>query len=400
MDPRSLLLARIDALWRELVQVEESVASPQLDKALRERVGPWFDQELSREKLRVEGLRKETANNEPLETCWTKFRTRESRSRKLFDETLAFIQGALSRAAKADEGLCVMADRLLEDLSHWSDAGWNRFTLLDTGEFYGEAAEIIRVRFPETSIWSLPLAAHEFGHYLGPELREKGAGDDEYPLRKMLEKADERHPKDSPVPHSRDWHHLHEHWADLFATRTLGPAFACAFMLLRLNPADAYEEGHTHPSHAKRVHSILWKLTKMDKEAMGPSKPYRDTVEKLREAWRQSLKAAGQRESLSDPETSLLEGRLERLDDVLTQYTPSKLAYQAEDWWRAVGLISKLHPDEPWHGVEPAVELTRRDVLNAAWSCRLELDSVAAYLLAEIGRRAVDLYERIPPRGT
>jgi hypothetical protein len=396
MDSRSTLMAQIDLLMHELVDAGRAVQSQELDQYLRERVGGRFDVELSKRKARVEDLRNQVSSGQPLPSCWATFRQVEEDSRTLFDECLAFIQGALARAAGVDNGVCLLADHLLDDLSAWADVGWDRFTLLATGEFFKDTTEIIRVRFPDTSIWSLPIAAHEFGHFLGPELRENQDGQFIYPFQEMLKSADENRPPNWPLPHSQKWHHLHEHFADLFATVALGPAFACSFILLRLNPGNAYQEAPT--SYAQRVHSILWVLDKMDQAAGGLTKPYRDVIDLIHRSWRQSLQATDQPESLQDVKVALLEARLDKLYALLLDNTPSKLAYQPQDWWRAVTLASQLQPDETWDAVQPEPDLTRRDVLNAAWLARVQQDEQVGYLLNEIGKRAVELYRCIEPR--
>src|SRR5262249_44677181 len=138
----------------------------------------------------------------------------------VFDECLAFVQGSWARRHDLDEGLCTMADDLLEDLAYRSDIGWTRFTLLATSEFYRDTADIIRIAYPDVSFWSLPLAAHEFGHYIGPELVDTRSGRREYPLQTRLKEADAALPAQQKVgvqtksAHTKKWQHLQEHFAD------------------------------------------------------------------------------------------------------------------------------------------------------------------------------------------
>ena len=108
----------------------------------------------------------------------------------LFEESLALVEGALVRGAKLDNGLCQIADALLDELRTKADVAWGRFTILAEGEFFGEMAQIIRLRFPEVSIWNLPIAAHEFGHFVGPELKQPGPfGTFRYPFQEELRKS-------------------------------------------------------------------------------------------------------------------------------------------------------------------------------------------------------------------
>ena len=399
MEPISALLLQMDALSEKLFETEKVMQSPKLDSWLRKRVEARFDILLNRRRTRLQKLRESVSSDsrgQPLQPFWQEFSECERECRELFEECLAFVQGALVRAAGIDNGVCLMADHLLDDLALWADVGWDRFTLLDTGEFYRETAEIVRVRFPDSSLWSLPLAAHEFGHFLGPELKESQAGGSNYPFQKMLKDADANRPSGWILPHSEHWHYLHEHFADVFATYTLGPAFASSFILSRLNPGEAYVESPTHPSHAKRVHTILWVLTKMDQEAVGLVRPYGALIDLLRNFWRQSLQAAGRPESLPAPEAALLEQRLDELYTLLKRTTSPKLGYRSDNWRRAEDLAGILLPDRPWPPSAKYNEATRRDVLNAAWLSRLEQREHEPYLVNEIGRRALDLYRVVP----
>lgn len=398
MDARSALVTQIDNLTKQLLQVEQAVQSQRLDTHLRARVGARFDRLLSRQRTQITELRQQVSNNQPLQACWSQFRQLDLDCRSLFEECLAFIQGALARADAVDEGMCLLADNLLDDLAAWADVGWRRFTILGTGELYRDTAEIIRIHFPEVSLWGLPIVAHEFGHFLGPELRENQNGGFKYPFQGMLNHADEIRSSNWPLSHSTEWHHLHEHFADLFAIYSLGPAFASSFILLRLNPVDAYKESPTHPSHARRVHSIFWMLDRMDQEG-GLLQPYRALIDMLRSLWQQGLQDVGQRGSLSNAEIALLESKLGELHDLLTRTTPTRLAYRVSDWQKSQIIATRLLSDM-WSSGQNDGEVSRRDVLNAAWLSRLSLNPPNQYRVNvnDINLRALETYRRIPPR--
>ncbi|HKQ75489.1 MAG TPA: hypothetical protein VJ810_17450 [Blastocatellia bacterium] len=398
MDTRSALLIQIDGLAQQLLQVERAVQSQRLDANLRARVGVRFDKLLSQQRTQISEVRKQASNNQPNQKCWENFRQLDMDCRSLFEECLTFIQGALARADGVDDGMCLLADNLLDDLAAWADVGWRRFTLLARGELYRDTAEIIRIRFPEVSIWGLPLMAHEFGHFLGPKLSEDEKDGSVYPFQQLLKSADENRLPNWQLPHTKEWYHLNENFADLFATYSLGPAFACSFILLRLNPVDAYQEIITHPTHAKRVHSIFWMLDRMDEAEGGFLRPYNALIDRLRNLWRQGLQEAGQTGSLSDSEISLLESRLKELHDTLTRTTPPPLAYQLSDWQRSQTIAGELLSGKVSSSSQNDSKVSRRDILNAAWFGRLQLDDPDPYRINDIGVRALELYRRIPPR--
>jgi hypothetical protein len=397
MDPRSALLTQLDSLDQQLLQVAQAVQSQKLEAHLRARVGARFDKLLSRQRTEITNLRDQVSGNQPLQACWNRFRQLDLECRTLFEECLAFIQGALARADDIDQRMCLLADNLLDDLAAWADVGWRRFTLLSTGEFYRDTAEIIRIRFPETTIWGLPIVAHEFGHFLGPELRENQNGGFAYPFQAMLKRADENRPSKWPLPHSTEWHYLHEHFADLFATYSLGPAFATSFILLRLNPVDAFQDSPTHPSHAKRVHSIFWMLERMDQAAGRLMRPYKTLIVMLRELWEQGLQEVGNARHLSDAEIGLLESKLNELSDLLTRTTPTQLSFRLSDWQRSQTVAEVLLSE--WWAPGGHSDASRRDLLNAAWLSRLQLNHLSSNRVdvRDIGLRALEMYQRIPP---
>lgn len=391
-DSRAVLLTQINNLAQQLSRVGKSIQSERLDKALRQRVEVRFEKLLAQNKQELDNLRSEVTNGQPLQHCWTRYSQVEQECRKTFDESLAFIQGALARADSVDDGMCRLADDLLDELSTLADAGWRRFTLLATGEFYLDTAELIRIRYPEVSLWGLPAAAHEFGHYLGPELWEKIDGGKTYPFQELLRQADQKKPANWPLDHATEWHHLHEHFADLFATYTLGPAFACCFILLRINPAEAIRESATHPTHLARVHSILWLLDQMDNEAGALMQPFRSMIEILQKLWRQGLTEAGLPDSLPPARLALLNNTLKELLDILKRTTAPGLAYRLENWQKTQELTALLLA-ESWPAGHPTA-YSRRDVLNAAWYARLmiEQDNHWVVNLSDIGSRARQLY--------
>src|SRR5262249_11044595 len=145
-----------------------------------------------------------------------------------------------------------------------------------------------------------------------------------------------------------------------------------SFILLQANPGEAYQDGPTHPSFAKRVHAIFWVLSKMDQAAGDLVRPFRALIDLLRNLCKQSRLTVGEQATLPAAEAALLEARLGELYNLLAGTTSGKLVYQFDDWLRAQALADALHPDKTWSPTAwPSAE-TRRDVLNAAWLCRLQ----------------------------
>lgn len=377
MNERLILMDRIQALVQELGQAENALNAKQVDSNLRERVLIRFQTLFRKQQQALKNLRNEVKDL-PLDACWDSFRTIRLECGPLFRECLAFMEGALVRSAGLDGGLCQIADALLDDLSHRADISWKRFTILAEGEFFTDMAEIIRLRFPEVSIWNLPVAGHEFGHLVAQELKvPRHDGTFRYPFQEICQREGLINTKNVPF--------LHEHFADLFAVYALGPAFACTCILLRFDPSTAYMDEKEHPSYAKRVHFILKALEKMD-EAEGPMPRYRHIIKWLEDLWQRSLVASRQPKELDQAAILELNDQLEELYNLVDTELP-RVRYTG--WLRAQRLADELQPDKD---TMPMLqnEDTLSDVLNAAWLCRIQHGDE----VRRIGERAVKLCRR------
>jgi len=136
--------------------------------------------------------------------------------------------------------------------------------VLSSDDFFRDFVQIIRLRFPFCGIWDLPVAAHEFGHFVAGQLNLTRMGGahylavQEYKSGFMQQNSEIR----------EEWGFwLEEYFADVFATFALGPAYGFTCLLLRFDPASAYQQlDNNHPVYARRVHVILQTLLRMDRE--------------------------------------------------------------------------------------------------------------------------------------
>lgn len=372
----NILLDRIDSLLRELGQaqavLDRTPPDPVYGIFLQDRVRLEDGIKTRREELRE--LREKVTGNSARAPCWAEFAEISLACGPLFAECLAFAVGPLVRANRMDAGLCRVADALLEDLSVKMGIVWRRHTVLAEAEFIDQLAEIIRLRFPVTSVWDLPLAAHEFGHFVGLSL--EGAG----PLKQLI---DESKGKDYRW---EAW--LREHFADTFATYTLGPAFACSCLLLRLNPAADPHQGYfTHPSDAMRAYAILRVLERMD-EPKRLGQEFGGVIALLRERWQECSADAGRTGAQVDPANKQ---RIEQWLKILYALISKNYA-RAEypGWSDAKVMAAKLtRGQEPADaGMKPGDADRIADVLNAAWICRLQADGDGPGA-GELGARAL-----------
>lgn len=199
MQSRHVILGQLDALAQELFRCREVLDLKDVDARLREPVAARLDAELTRLDNRHAALAERTAGADALTESWADLAALRRDCARVFDECLAFVQGAWARSHGLDEGLCDATDGLLDDLAYASNIPWTRFTLVATSEFYRSTAEIIRIKYPDLSFWSIPLAAHEFGHYTAAKIAA---------MQELLRAEDENR---GEAVHSRSWYHLQEY---------------------------------------------------------------------------------------------------------------------------------------------------------------------------------------------
>src|ERR1043166_6902093 len=271
LDERAIFLAQAQALLDQFDWAGEMLRSNQLDKKIRDAASRRFSVFLEKHKAELRKLRDAVADGDALETSWGSLADFRKDYRDFFQECLGLLGGSLIRERKLDGGLCEIADALLRDIGERT-IPWSGFCVLAEGNFYTETSEVVRLPFHDRSVWSLPVAAHELGHYVGPRIKD---GNDEPLFKAALEvRKGLAGPEEGDL--KRLERHYHEFLADLFALYTLGPAYACACLLLRFSPADRVrvgeqrgpavcEDGETHPSPARRADPMPLALTQLEK---------------------------------------------------------------------------------------------------------------------------------------
>jgi hypothetical protein len=190
--------------------------------------------------------------------------------------------------------VCELADRMLLAYSDRTGVNWSGWTLLGTAPYLALETEVIRVPFPDWSLWHLPFLAHEFGHLVArgtPQLRQYASQESARLCAPLENEAATE--LASTIPQ-----HLEEFFADIFGTFTLGPAYVCAAVLAQFDPANPSQLRGDHPPHDDRVRAILRALALMDERAARlkfASHPYREAVRLLQRTWTQNMSPNGAR---------------------------------------------------------------------------------------------------------
>jgi hypothetical protein len=360
------LKAQLSATILEIQRMETRVARLKAtDTALYDRFHRVIEPDLAERRDELQALAAE--HGAPSPTTWAKYAETKARCDELLSEAHDFIQGALVRQATLDDGLCAVADRLLDGLSERCHIPWDRLSVPADSEFVSDLAQIVRIRAGDVSVWHLPVAAHEFGHFIGPRIEVKGA----HPFAELL--AARR-------VGSMAWSHAHELFADAFAVYAIGPSFLAACVISRFHPGQATEVSETHPSHARRVALMSQVLGAIDRDI--PDHPYTMLLAYLDATWRANLAAAGQPTELDpfdmDPVTEAAETYLAILRDGV----PDARYAGMNDARKAEKAVMGKQANPP-----PAVSIA--DVLNGAWLSRIDQPIVDVPSLEQRGKVAL-----------
>ena len=248
MNERGILLAQIQALLQQLESVEETLGAKQIGEGLRKAAEYRFANLINEVRNDLQSAKENVAevpDNYDLSGYWQQLTTQKEKCTGLFKESLNFLGGALLRNIHRIDRLCQIADALLFQLSKQVGVEWNRSTILAEGSFFTEATGVIRLPFPDYSIWNLPVAVHELGHYVGPRIVNS---DGAFPYQIKRQQIQASYTDAAEAEREKSF--WQEEFSDLFAVYAIGPAYACACLVTMFSPTDdtACEDGKEHPN--------------------------------------------------------------------------------------------------------------------------------------------------------
>jgi hypothetical protein len=181
--------------------------------------------------------------------------------------------------------------------------------------------------------------------------------------------------------------------SDALAACAMGPAYACALLLLHLNPLAAFRDEGPQPPDAWRAHITLRMLQLMSGEGVR-QKAYQNIINTLVEEWKDVLEQTNGAGAALDPaEAARLDGWVTFLwQDLELEKDP--FIYKGEHWTHMKTAVENLvtQPGVKWYvnekgraeleAVPDTRDVTRllkfegteewRDVLNAVWAFRIE----------------------------
>lgn len=380
-----ILTARLDALKQYLKHAEKPSSwreklNLQHVEVVDEEIWTGLDMTIGKQ---VETLLKHLQNihgKQDLREAWQDYAKAYEHSQEIFRECLEFLGGLAFRDKLLDESICEVSDELIRNCKSTILGPPSLTVPAPQGALTKTLGRIIRLRFPEWTIWTLPFTAHEYGHVVVDEVEalKKFVEEEVTPWVSQYRKSQRLSEYGEERAKKRAKAHLHVLLADAFATYTMGPAYAYAAFLLRFNPSDAYADCDKHPADAKRVLVVFGMLNRMNEEAQGVSPPYRDVIEHLGKEWERMLERAGPSGGLEASDKTFLN---DLVDDVLKKFKDAfvdqaQYRHTGEDGWHIARQWGEIWQGQLKKGeFLPIPEVSRtsklRDALNAAWLCRI-----------------------------
>jgi hypothetical protein len=260
----------------EDVSVEWNKAHERL-KSLREKsflvaVGPVGSAIGACLDERAEDLQQQVAALEkipPGAEAWNALGKIEADARnRVFDESVEVLGGIALRDARLDADICELAEALIGSIS----ARGQNLNVIPGGmsTMMMTIEQIVRLRFPEWTVWALPFVVSEVWALAA---------------RKDLEKAFGRSPEVAKLAADPI---VQRCIGDAFATYVMGPAYAFAALTLSFDPANVEDE--------LRTHAVLKMLHLLDRSSPdGFHESYHTLAEELSAAWNSAKQQAGER---------------------------------------------------------------------------------------------------------
>jgi hypothetical protein len=402
-----ILAERLATLSAALKEVEAAGAWPKRFDRLKLNTDIWNPvaveirdraRELCGDVSDVQEVIANTAERDQIVGAWQEYVRISQESEELFKERLDILGGLAFRNNELDDKICQLADELIH-----STVKSTRIapSLTVPGAVQARTktlARVIRLRFPEWTIWTLPFTAHEYGRVVADQFETLGALLGSSPSTN----GDPQLAADVLI-------------ADAFATFAVGPAFALAAIRTRFNPAATPAPGY--PPDGQRAAVIFGVLETMNKEERGRVSlrspgPYAQIAQELGNDWA----ALSDRLGVQWPpkETEEFVGRLCAAVLADNALEAVRYPYQRDADWPDDGLfgwkiaqewsekwLADLGATRPLSRPPISTGSSVRDAVNAAWHSRLvvsleENDPETARLQIEaLGRATVELCERI-----
>jgi len=281
---------------------------------------------------------------------------------RMFANYVDIVSGLMIRDVWLDEGVCRIADDIIRTYREMAQVKVHSWTILGRNDSDPiELSRMIRLGFPEWTVWALPFTAHEFWHAVMRESVNKQG---------LVIKDSARQQGIREDLAQLQWKDrlLQDCLADVYATYSMGPAYVAAALLLHL---------FTHrPRDQRRAEAILRTAFRIKRgEPAVQRQACWDIVDKLADAWYGQLSGAergGDASTRPEPGTGLppeIEGWVDALHNTLEKR--EKLRYREAQWLEVKDeWLPALKEGKP---IRLGQLQGYRHVLHAVWQARIEI---------------------------
>jgi hypothetical protein len=312
--------------------------------------------------------------------AWSEYHRIRDEVTQVNQEVLEMMAGLAIHRENVDAKICWIVRQFLEEISA-GQLGLTVFTARDLN--FPTLARLTRVRFPVKSVWTLPLAAHQFAN-----LQIKDAPDVEAfakaAAKKEIESAMSQAEGESPqgeVLRRKTEAKAYSRWiqlmSDSLAVFFTGPCYAASAILMRLSPLGVELDDDSQISDIDRAFVMLETLRQVDVGIDGEDRPYTPVIDWLDGRWNAMLDAAGSA-GPSPERVRELAGfvhDLARLADQKLAYAKYPLIpadyYKSGGWSTARQWALKWSPELKQQVALTTPDLTDagtvRDAFNAGW---------------------------------
>jgi hypothetical protein len=327
----------------------------------------------------------DATNRDEVRTAWDEYAKLSELNGQIYREFLEAMLGLAIRRNAIDDKFCKVADALIHNMKSFLVRG-DALAIPASQEAYSRTlARLVRMRFPEWSIWSMPLVAHEFGHVVIEDVDDLEAfAKNEAATLAVKDPGYLPAPKDEPEKRKnraieqRMYNRVRQLIADAFAVYTIGPSYACSLIFLRLRPVSP-DSAEGYARDAERA-TVAIEMLRMMAAAVPPPMNYTDIMQELEQVWAGMLDRSGGEPLMAADRGVLLKlvGRIKTvLEDLLVNagYRNSipggagwSKAYQWYSLWAEKG---KQTPNNLPVPEDITASSKVYDALNAAWAYRL-----------------------------
>lgn len=410
MDPSAVLVSRLDSLRNSLTIVLDNLrrevwqprsdAQLLLEEYIWDALGPLI-QRLELQRTTLDQLKKDvTAAGgaaPALQQAWTQYTKIQQGSQTYLRECLEITGSLAIRNKELDRRIFHIADELIRSCLQISGPDAHYYVMVHGVEdtLSRTRTRIIRLRFSEWTLWDLPLAFHELGHVvILQQLSEENRADYD-DTRRLTEFRDRlrtwltEHYPDLAEQGAKTWAETRVRvlLADAFAAYIMGPAYASAAIMLRLNPA--FPAQRDRPADVARAEVVLGVLHALNARAEIP-KPYTDVIKALQEAWQSAVTQAADAVELDQPASAWLQSlAAEFVETVAPAFIYNRAIYPDGGWTTAQQWAAAWQEQRKKNADlnVPKPEGKLRDVLNAVWLYRLRRPLEDHKEVAKVGQQ-------------